>query len=135
MQQNHDSRQITTIEQQDMTSPQVSTTNPGASINTMTVDNPSIVAKMNKFHEHVAQLHFSYCATCKESFPTVTLCAKSSECTRCSRDSRTPKLYCGENNMDPGTVPIDLRYVFYYHCMHVYSGTNNSSHVLMHSYS
>ena len=38
-----------------MTSAQVSTTNPGASVNTMTVDNPSIVAKMNKFHERVVQ--------------------------------------------------------------------------------
>ena len=76
-----------------MISAQVSTTNPGASVNTMTVDNSSIVAIMNKFQERVAQLHFSYCTTCKESFPTVTLCAQSSECTRCSRDSRTPKLY------------------------------------------
>ena len=48
MQHNHHSWQITTVEQQDMTSAQVSTTNPGASVNTMTVDNASIVAKMNK---------------------------------------------------------------------------------------
>ena len=48
MQQNHDSRQMTTVEQQDMTSAQISTTNPGANVNTVTVDNPSIVAKINK---------------------------------------------------------------------------------------
>ena len=87
---------MTTVEQ-DMTSAQISTTNPGANVNTVTVDNPSIVAKMNKFHERVAQLHFLYCTTCKESFPTVRLCAQSSECTRCSRDSRAPKLYSGDN--------------------------------------
>ena len=91
MQQNHDSRQITTVEQQAMTNAQVSTTNPGASVNTMTEDNPSIVAKMNKFHECVAQLHFSYCTTCKESFPTVTLCAQSSELYLMLQRQQNPK--------------------------------------------
>ena len=86
--QTEEIQQITTVEQ-DITVVQLSATNPTTSpVNNynLTVDNPSIVAKMNKFHEHVAQLHFLFCTTCKEGFPTVTLCAQSSECTRCSRD-------------------------------------------------
>ena len=31
------------------------------------------------------------------------------ECTRCHNDSKQPKLYSLENNMDPGVVPIELR--------------------------
>ena len=53
---------MTTVEQ-DMTDVQLSTINHTTSpVNNynLTVDDPSIVAKMKKFHELVAQLHFSF---------------------------------------------------------------------------
>ena len=44
---------------------------------------------------------------CLESFPGLSV--KRNECTRCSRDKKTPKLYSALNLMDPGPVPPELQ--------------------------
>ncbi len=69
----------------------------------------SVQTKMLKFHEHMATLDVSKCTTCLEQFPGLQLCSRSTECLRCSRDKRTPKLYSLANNMDPGSVPSELQ--------------------------
>ena len=79
---------------------------------TLSVDNADVVAAMTKFHARVSQICFAHCTTCNEGFPSVTLCSQSSECVRCSRDKRMPKLYSGDNNMDPGTLPVELQVIY-----------------------
>ena len=44
-----------------------------------------------------------------ESFPGLQLHLESTECLRCSRDKRIPKLYSSANNMDPGPIPSELQ--------------------------
>ena len=79
---------------------------------TSCVDNAHVVAAMTRFHERVSQICFAYCTTCNKGFPSVTLCSQSSEWVRCSRDKRMPKLYSGDNNMDPGTVLVELQVIY-----------------------
>ncbi len=64
---------------------------------------------MLKFHEHMASPNVLKCTPCFEQFPGIQLCSQSTECLRCSRDKRTPKLYSSANNMDPGSVPPELQ--------------------------
>ena len=58
----------------------------------------SIKAKMRKFHANMATLDTPVCTTCSESFPGLQLHSKSTECLRCSRDKRIPKLYSSSTN-------------------------------------
>ena len=74
----------------------------------------SVQTKMLKFHAHFATMELlrcSTCSTCSEAFPGLHLHPGSSECVRCGRDKRTPKLYSTGNNMDPGPIPTQLQVV------------------------
>ena len=53
----------------------------------------SVQTKMLKFHAHFATMELLRCSTCSEAFPGLHLHPGSSECVRCGRDKRTPKLY------------------------------------------
>ena len=73
------------------------------------VNHPSIQAKMRTFHAHFSALTSPTCSTCLESFPGLQLRPSSTECVRCLKDLRTPKLFSSANNMDPGTLPSQLQ--------------------------
>ena len=74
----------------------------------------AVNAKITNFHSKLASLEFRFCTSCLERFPNLTMAAHSTECSRCSRDTRIPKLYSPANNMDPGPVPPQLQ-------VHVYN--------------
>ena len=75
---------------------------------------PSVQAKMRTFHAHFATLTSPRCSTCSESFPGVQLCPPSTECVRCFRDNRTPKLYSSQaNNMPIRPGPLPPQHVVY----------------------
>ena len=59
----------------------------------------------NKDAEISCTMELLRCSTCSEAFPGLHLHPGSSECVRCGRDKRTPKLYSTGNNMDPGPIP------------------------------
>ena len=62
----------------------------------------------------ILALQFSKCITYLEKFPglnvrTVSPDSNDTECVRCIRDKRIPKLYPSMNNMNPGPVPPELQ--------------------------
>ena len=65
---------------------------------------------MRKFHSQLASLEVSTCITCLERSPGMTTrhTAAGTVCIRCHRDTHSPKAYSKENNMHPGTVPMEL---------------------------
>ena len=69
----------------------------------------SVHTKMMNFHSKLLSLEFHTCTSCLERFPNLAMAAYSSECSRCSRDTRIPKLYSPANNMDPGPIPSQLQ--------------------------
>lgn len=79
-------------------------------------EQPSVLAKMRKFHAEIAALEMQKCTTCLEGFPGLQLCSHSTECVRCNQDKHVPKLYSSMNNMDPGPVPQQLQL-----CMPLYA--------------
>ena len=68
-------------------------------------EQPSVQAKMRKFHAEIAGLEMQKCTTCSEGFPGLQLRSHSTECVRCNRDKHVPKLYSSMNNMDPTIRP------------------------------
>ena len=50
-------------------------------------EQPSVQAKMQKFHAEIAALEMQKCTTCSEGFPGLQLRSHSTECVRCNRDS------------------------------------------------
>ena len=70
----------------------------------------SVRSRMRKFHSAMADLQVSSCITCHERFPgmSVRMSESGTECLRCGRDKHSPKSYSCENNMDPGSVPVEL---------------------------
>ncbi len=64
---------------------------------------------LNKFHMEMSTITVAACSTCQESFPGMVMVPRHGECTRCSRDRGTPKLYSEENNMHPGAIPSQLK--------------------------
>ena len=93
-----------------------------SSLTCATIEEPfkqrSVQLKMRKFHEHFASLSSPKCSTCFECFPGLQLCPSGTECMRCYRDKRTPKLYSAINKMNPGPQPPQLEvsiYVSVYH--------------------
>lgn len=79
-------------------------------------EQPSVQAKMRKFHAEIAVLEMQKCTTCLEGSPGLQRCSHSAECVRCNRDKHVPKLYSSMNNMDPGPVPQQLQV-----CMPLYA--------------
>ena len=71
-------------------------------------DQQSVRNKMAAFHAKMNKCTFNHCITCNESFPSLQV-SESGQCTRCSRDKRTCKLYSSDNGMDPGPVPPQLQ--------------------------
>ena len=61
---------------------------------------PSVQAKMRKFHAEIAALEMQKCTTCSEGFPGLQLRSHCTECVCCNRDKHVPKLYSSMNNMD-----------------------------------
>ena len=72
-------------------------------------DQPSVRAKMLKFHSDIAGIDCPKCSVCLEQFPGMKLHSSSTECLRCYRDKHIPKMYSAANNMDPGPVPSELK--------------------------
>ena len=68
----------------------------------------SALNSIRKFHAKMAFCAYSECATCNENFPSINA-QKRTECTRCSRDKKHPKLYSVDNGMDPRLVPLELQ--------------------------
>ena len=66
-----------------------------------------VQAILKKFHLYFSSLEVPTCSTCLESFPGLRLLGPT-ECVRCGRDKRVPKLFSEENNMHPGCVPPQL---------------------------
>ena len=65
---------------------------------------------MAKFHRSMNSLEYRQCVTCKETWPTKQgLTLARFECLRCKRDKGNPKLYSQENDMGPGTLPLELQ--------------------------
>ncbi len=64
---------------------------------------------LKKFHMEMSTITVATCSTCQESFPGMVMVPRHGECTRCSRDRGTPKLYSEENNMHPGAIPSQLK--------------------------
>ena len=60
--------------------------------------NERVKQKVLVFHSKLAEVKFASCDMCLESFPGFSV--KRNECTRCSRDKKTPKLYSALNVMD-----------------------------------
>ena len=71
----------------------------------------AVQQKMLKYHQGMATIQTPMCSTCMERWPGMKVSARSSECQRCSRDKGAPKMYSGANNMDPGSVPLELEVI------------------------
>ena len=69
--------------------------------------NERVKQKVLAFHSKLAEVKFASCDMCLESFPGLSV--KQNECSRCSRDKKTPKLYSALNLMDLGPVPPELQ--------------------------
>ena len=67
-----------------------------------------VQAILKKFHLYFSSLEVPTCSTSLESFPGLRLLGPT-ECVRCGRDKRVPKLFSEENNMHPGCVPPQLQ--------------------------
>ena len=68
----------------------------------------SALKSIHTFHAKMTTCAYSECVTCNESFPSMNA-SQRTECTRCSRDKREPKLCSTGNGMDPGLVPLKLQ--------------------------
>ena len=71
-------------------------------------NDPAVIRKMCEFHEGLLNLEFSCCVVCMERFPSGISGNAMNVCKRCATDKHLPKLYSGDNNMDPGPVPPEL---------------------------
>ena len=69
---------------------------------------------MGSFHCSEEQLQHHHCTVCKETWPTKQNLSKDPAryvCQRCTRDTKSPKMYSAENDMDPGIVPAQLEWL------------------------
>ncbi len=66
--------------------------------------------EMHSFHLDQERLEHRQCTICKEAWPTRhNLASEVFICYWCKRDKKSPKKFSAENDMDPGTVPEQLR--------------------------
>ena len=65
-----------------------------------------VQAAMHLFHAEMSSVQIP---TCMETFPGMKINSRTSECLRCTRDRREPKLYSSSNNMHPGAIPTELQ--------------------------
>ena len=79
------------------------------------IDNPLhelefVQNEMHSFHLDQQHLEHRQYTICKEAWPTrQNLASEVFICYRCKRDKKSPKKFSAENDMDPGTVPEQLR--------------------------
>ena len=66
------------------------------------IDDENVVQMISSFHEDVASLEAVNCSVCQECFPTIKL-SEAGHCIRCHSDSKIPKLFSDENNMNHTT--------------------------------
>lgn len=71
------------------------------------LDEHLVKVKMSAFHKNMATIETPTCITCMEKFPGMKV-NSNSQCQRCARDKHTLKLFSVENNMHPGSVPVEL---------------------------
>ena len=76
-----------------------------------TFNDPFTVSKMTEFHKNLMRLEAVQCLLCLAKFPTLKV-DEAGVCARCNGDKHIPKLYCAQNNMDPGPVPTELTVSF-----------------------
>ncbi len=65
--------------------------------------------KTKIFHESMSSIESPICSICLEHFPGTQMASNCTECRRCFRDKKIPKLFSAENNMSPGPVPAELQ--------------------------
>ena len=67
--------------------------------------------KIAAFHDTLNSLEQRQCVSCKETWPTGQglNAQRYIECLRCKRDKEATKLFSSQNDMDPGTVPNELK--------------------------
>ena len=63
---------------------------------------------MRSFHLEMSTIDTPTCSTCMEKFPGLKVNGRS-ECLRCARDKKVPKVYSLENNVHPGPIPTQLQ--------------------------
>ena len=68
-------------------------------------DNP-VVSKITELHNNLSSLQATKCSICLERCFEIILFKNVR--------STDPKLYCADNDMDPGPVPLNLRYVLFW---------------------
>ena len=68
--------------------------------------------KVNVLHKEMVSTESPMCSTCLEKFPGTKMASKSSECQRCYRDKKVPKLFSADNNMSPESVQDELQVSF-----------------------
>ena len=64
---------------------------------------------MTEFHKNLMRLEAVQCLLCLESTLKVN---EAGVCACCNGDKHVLKLYCAQNNMDPGPVPTELTVSF-----------------------
>ena len=76
-------------------------------------EQPWVQSEMAAFHEFQRRLQHRQCMVCLETWPVQVGEKQALDCEhvcmRCRRDSKTPKLFSGDNDMHPGYVPEELK--------------------------
>ena len=65
--------------------------------------------EMAAFHRFEENLRHYHCVFCKEEWPLSASREALYTCSRCKKDKKPCRLYSAENDMDPGSVPAELR--------------------------
>ncbi len=65
-------------------------------------------ANIKKFHKSM-QYIVSKCTVCQEAWPLKSKPTAPYECSRCLRDTKSPKKFSYENSMIPSSVPHELQ--------------------------
>ena len=71
------------------------------------IDHPHVIQRIQGFHRILSDLQNVLCNICKEHFPTIST-DELGVCHWCLVDSKVPKLFSAENNINPGSVPAEF---------------------------
>jgi len=63
--------------------------------------------KIKEFYTKLYTIEPHECSICKERFLTIRS-DRNGICVRCQADTKIPRLYSAENNMDPGQLPPQI---------------------------
>ena len=64
--------------------------------------------QLQKFHDKMDELKYSFCPVCNKSFPSIVILNEEC-CHHCYNEKEYPKKFSAENNIDPGNVPEELQ--------------------------